>query len=220
MKLRIAQRAERCEVLGPGARAVIWVQGCERRCPGCIAPDKQPMDGGELLDTSGIAEWLTSLPNIHGITVSGGEPFLQAEALTELVQLVRERRPELSWLSYTGYCLEELSQAGTPEQQKFLQQLDILIDGPYVQERHTDLIWRGSDNQRVIFFNDAFRLEDEKLGLRGTWLEWEFDAQGRFFWIGIPPKGFMEKFRASLLERGVQIEFKHEHGKEAEIDER
>src|ERR1700722_19472169 len=85
---------DRCQVLGPGVRAVIWVQGCPLRCPGCIAPETLPFaaaDGnvGGVRSVADLAGWLAELDETEGVTLSGGEPFAQAEALAELLDTVR-----------------------------------------------------------------------------------------------------------------------------------
>jgi len=147
--IRTAHKADRCATLGPGARAVIWVQGCLRACPGCIAPDLQPPDGGREATIASLAEWLLAIPDIDGLTLSGGEPMEQAAALAELIEQVAGHRDLTTWC-YTGYTLEQLVAEGNEDRLRLLALLDVLVDGPYVEDRHTDLLWRGSDNQRIL----------------------------------------------------------------------
>ena len=80
------------EVLGPYKRYAIWVQGCNKRCKGCIAPGAQPLSGGYSVSVEDLAADILSVSDIEGITISGGEPFLQQEALCELIALVRRKR--------------------------------------------------------------------------------------------------------------------------------
>src|SRR4051794_30311747 len=89
--LRIARRTDRCTVLGPGVRAVIWVQGCPFRCPGCVAPETHAQAGGEVIEVGTLAAELAALP-IDGVTFSGGEPMEQAGALNAAIDLARRRR--------------------------------------------------------------------------------------------------------------------------------
>lgn len=71
--LRLARRSNRCTVLGPGVRAVFWVQGCPLRCPGCVAPETLPFAGGEVVPVSRLADEIIALNEIEGLTFSGGE---------------------------------------------------------------------------------------------------------------------------------------------------
>jgi anaerobic ribonucleoside-triphosphate reductase activating protein len=202
-QLHLARRTNRCTVLGPGVRAVLWVQGCPFRCPGCVAPDTLPFVGGEVIKVDRLAEELTALPEIEGVTLSGGEPLSQASALVRLIDLVRGVR-DLSFMSYTGHTLEQLARRATSPQRELLRRLDILVDGPYVQSRHTNLIWRGSDNQRVLLLSSRYRHLAERLNARGTWLEFEADSD-TLMWMGIPPQGFSEAFTLGMARQGLPL---------------
>jgi anaerobic ribonucleoside-triphosphate reductase activating protein len=103
------------------------------------------MKSGDPIDTGALA-WEIITSNADGITVSGGEPFLQAEALAEMLRIVRGKR-DMGVIVYTGYTLEEL--AAVPHADELLAQTDLLVDGPYVQELDDGKSLRGSSNQRV-----------------------------------------------------------------------
>lgn len=135
-------------VLGPGLRYVLWTQGCPRRCKGCITPESHALDGGTVFDVEDLAADIVNNNRIDGLTISGGEPFLQARELAELLSLVRQHRPELTVMAYTGYTLEQLDVL--PHAQEMLQYLDVLIDGEYVEELNDNKGIRGSSNQRII----------------------------------------------------------------------
>lgn len=202
--LHLARRSNRCTVLGPGVRAALWVQGCPLRCPGCVAPETLPFAGGEVLAVSRLAEEFVALKGIEGLTFSGGEPMAQAAALTELVDQVRARR-DLSIVCYSGFPLEYLRGNGTPAQHELIERLDILIDGPYLRRRHTDLRWRGSDNQRVHFLSPRYRHLAPMVQERGSWIEFELDEQDSLHWMGIPPPGFRAAFEQRLDRIGVLV---------------
>src|ERR1019366_4507297 len=200
--LRLARRSNRCTVLGPGARAVLWVQGCPLRWPGCVAPETLPFAGGEAVPISRLAEEIIALPEIEGLTFSGGEPMSQAAPLAELVDSVRSRR-DLSVVCYTGFPLPHLRRKGTPEQQELIKRLDILIDGPYLRQRHTTLRWRGSDNQQVHFLSPRYQHLARMVQEHGSWIEFELDEQDTLHWMGIPPLGFRAAFEQQLDRIGV-----------------
>lgn len=201
--LRLARRTNRCTVLGPGTRAVLWVQGCPFRCPGCIAPETLAFDGGQVVDVALLAEQIVKLDDIEGVSFSGGEPMSQATALVRLVDLVRGER-NLSFMSYTGFTLDYLHGRGTAAQKSLLERLDILIDGPYVAARHSDLRWRGSDNQQVHFLSSRYRHLADHINQRGRWLEFEYSEEG-LGWMGIPPLGFTDWLERQLSMRGIQL---------------
>ena len=88
--LYLNHEEEKTKVLGPGVRYVVWVQGCKRRCPGCINPLGQPLsENGYWKSVAALEQDILHVEGLTGITISGGEPFLQAEALAKLVKLIK-----------------------------------------------------------------------------------------------------------------------------------
>lgn len=156
--LQLCRKGSRA--LGPGLRYVIWVQGCPFHCPHCETPEGRSFEPNTVIGVEELAEDIISRPEIEGITISGGEPVEQAEALTELLRKVRQSRPELTVISYTGYRYEELSSESA---KAYLAELDLLIDGPYIHELNDNQGIRGSSNQRLIFMTD--RLKDKEQDL-------------------------------------------------------
>jgi anaerobic ribonucleoside-triphosphate reductase activating protein len=185
--LRVSRLVEHTEVLGPGRRAVVVVQGCHLRCRGCIAEPTHPLDGGTEVGVEPLAERLAALPGISGVTFTGGEPFLQAAALARLVDLLRGARPELSTMSYSGYRIEWLQGKGSPAQRSFLSRLDLLVDGPYVQRLHAPLRWRGSRNQRIHALSPRHLGELERGEDGSAGMELSLDSELALEWIGVPP---------------------------------
>jgi anaerobic ribonucleoside-triphosphate reductase activating protein len=201
--LHVARVSKRCTVLGPGIRAVVWTQGCPLRCADCVAPETLPFAGGMARDPLALADELADLPDIEGVTFSGGDPMSQAPALVALIDRMKSRR-DLSVMSYTGFPLEAILQHGTPAQHALLRRLDILVDGPYVRTRHTDLRWRGSDNQRVLLLSERHRDLADRLDDRGNRIELEIECDS-VAWMGIPPPGFRDKFRTALHRQGIRL---------------
>lgn len=198
-----------CTVLGPGKRGVIWVQGCPFRCPECVAVETHDFVAGIEMSVAELAEYYANNREIEGMTFSGGEPMAQAESLSILVDQLRALRPDFSFLSYTGYGLEWLLKRGTPGQRKLISHLDILIDGLYEAERSLPILWRGSSNQSVHFLTDRYRhLSDLVDTFSGSQLEFEIDIEGNLSWMGIPPKGFREKFEQGMSMRGIPLQTK------------
>jgi anaerobic ribonucleoside-triphosphate reductase activating protein len=183
--LRIMRTQARCEVLGPGIRWIVWTQGCDLACAGCIVPESHDRGAGRSVPVEALARELLSDPVPTGLTLSGGEPFLQPAACARLVEHLRAERPQLSVMAYSGYTIEALRRRSDAGTDQLLAQLDILIDGPYVVRRHAAVAWRGSSNQRMHL------LTDRHADLRGAsdgpaGLEFSVDEDGSVFLAGVP----------------------------------
>lgn len=142
-------------VNGPGKRFVVWVQGCDLGCPGCINHEFWPPTGGTVMNVEDLHELIVATPGIEGVTYSGGEPFQQAEALFHLSSLIS--RSGLSVMSYSGYTLDEIRANTDPYATRLLSLLDVLVDGRFRKEQSAHLLWRGSRNQRVHFLSGRYR---------------------------------------------------------------
>jgi anaerobic ribonucleoside-triphosphate reductase activating protein len=156
--LNIMGYVDESEVNGPGCRAVIWVQGCLRECSGCFNPESWSFEINQLIAVDTLVQKILDNPRNEGVTFSGGEPFWQAPALANLAQRIKVAG--LNVMSFTGFTLEELRSAYAPAgAQALLEQLDILIDGPYIpaQAIHAPDSPVSSSNQRVHIFNPAFQ---------------------------------------------------------------
>ena len=151
MQLRLAGIVKESVVDGPGIRMVVFLQGCPHHCTGCHNPNSHDPAGGYESSTLAVLAELGDNKLISGLTLSGGEPFLQAAALVELASEAKKRG--LSIVTYSGYLYEDLLMMGRQDEKiaELLQMTDILVDGPYQQERRDiGLAFRGSSNQRLI----------------------------------------------------------------------
>jgi anaerobic ribonucleoside-triphosphate reductase activating protein len=156
--LNIMGYVDESEVNGPGCRAVVWVQGCLRECPGCFNPASWSFEINQLVSVDHLVEQILDNPRNEGVTFSGGEPFWQAPALAVLARKLKAAG--LSVMSFTGFTLEQLQSEYAPASaQDLLNQLDILVDGPYIQSLavHSPDCPVSSSNQRVHVFNPAFK---------------------------------------------------------------
>ncbi|MDR2514040.1 MAG: radical SAM protein [Christensenellaceae bacterium] len=147
MEFRLAGLVEDSIVDGPGIRLAVFFQGCTLGCPGCHNPGAQALDGGRLVSTEEVLKTLRENPLESGITLTGGEPFLQPSAAEALAAGARALGRHV--LAFSGYRFEELLK--DPSARKALTQIDLLIDGPFLlEERSLELRFKGSRNQRAI----------------------------------------------------------------------
>ena len=135
---------------------MVWFQGCTLGCPGCFNPATHDPAGGYAADTATLAAGIAALTGIEGVSISGGEPFQQPEALADLT--ARLRNTALSVLVFSGYKLEAIEKM--PLGPAILSSLDVLVDGPYLQSRHLGRGLLGSSNQRIHFLTPRYTPAD------------------------------------------------------------
>lgn len=135
---------------GPGRRSVVAVSGCSIRCDGCYSGDTHERSNGTLVSISEIVSEILAKRDSHdGVTILGGEPFDQPEAVAELVFRLKNHGIHIT--VYSGYTFEKLIESGVPATQYILSHVDLLIDGPFVKEQNVGAgEYRGSLNQRFV----------------------------------------------------------------------
>ena len=153
MELRLASGLTYDSIVdGPGLRMVIWAQGCIHNCYKCHNPQTHKLDGGIIVNTDYIINEMKKLKLHKGITLSGGEPFLQAKGLSIIAQEAQTNNLDV-WC-YTGFKFEELIDRKNPlyfENVELLKYIDVLVDGRFeLDKRDISLLFRGSSNQRII----------------------------------------------------------------------
>lgn len=195
--LNIAQICPETRVLGPGKRFVIWVQGCPFRCAQCVAPNWIPIETSRLISIDDLAQRILAIKDLEGITLSGGEPMVQAEGLAILIRRLRQIKPSLSAISFSGFTLEQLQRdsslnTGVTE---LLNELDVLIDGLYRSDLNDNLGLRGSSNQRIHFLTSRYR--DRKTEFEQHPREIEIHVlEKEMLMVGIPPAQSLKIFRS------------------------
>lgn len=136
------------EVEGPGKRAALWVQGCDKRCIGCCNPGYLKIVERDILSAETMIERLLAAHaewDLEGVTFLGGEPFLQAQGLAVVAEALS--RAGLSVMTFTGYTLEELNDLSLPGTRGLLAWTDVLVDGPYeALNPDRSRNWVGSTN--------------------------------------------------------------------------
>ena len=156
MKIRLARkRLERGSIVdGEGIRAVLWTQGCSHNCLGCHNPETHSFNAGYLLDIEEVKKDIDSLDIEDGITLTGGDPLYQVEAVNEIAKYAKKKG--LNVWCYTGFTFEEIY--NIDKYRKFLSNVDVLVDGEFIlEQRSLSTIFRGSKNQRIINVKESLK---------------------------------------------------------------
>ncbi len=180
--------------LGPGKRSGIWFQGCRFACQGCLVPDSWDFNKNSKIFIYEIVKKIKDQADIEGITISGGEPFLQIDALDSLIYEIKQLNSKLTFMIYTGFTMEELISMGKKNNKKILNILkncDILIDGKFEQHKQINDPWRGSSNQKIHFLSKRYSIGDYQKSILSN--EIHIDKNGKMFISGIPNKTFKDK---------------------------
>ena len=156
--LPLAAFLPQSRVNGPGLRAVLWVQGCPFRCPGCFNPDFQPFEGGTPTPVHELAERILADPETGGLTFSGGEPFAHAAPLAELAEQAQAAGKGV--LVFTGYAHEELRDSDRDDWHRLLAASDLLVAGRYNQDEPMRHPLLASANQELVQLTDLDRQVD------------------------------------------------------------
>lgn len=151
---------------GEGVRVTLFVSGCTNACKGCFQPETWDFCYGQPYTEETEKEILEALNNpfIQGLTLLGGEPFEESNqrVLIHLLRKVKEKYPDKDIWSYTGFVYEkdllEGQRKHTEVTDEMLSYLDVLVDGPFVEElKNIRIKFRGSENQRIIDMKETLK---------------------------------------------------------------
>ena len=210
MTINISRLHYPVTALGPGRRIGIWVQGCTLACPGCVSRDTwNPLNGKEI-EVEGVLQWLSDICRSHavdGITISGGEPSEQPEALYQLASGIDALRCDGVFdgdvLCYTGVDGDE-----------FLRRcdwagdlVDAVITGRFEVTAPTSLVWRGSANQRLQTLTErGERVYAKYRYATSERPDMQFTVADDQVWmIGIPRRGDLQRIESTLRDNGVTL---------------
>lgn len=149
--IKVAGIVEESIVDGPGIRFVVFVQGCNHKCKGCHNSHTQDFSGGEYMSLESIIQKIIDNPLLDGVTLSGGEPFEQAETVSILAQGLKSL--DYNVITYSGYTYEKIKEKALNYDSwlRLIENTDILIDGRFeIEKRNLKLNFRGSENQRIV----------------------------------------------------------------------
>jgi anaerobic ribonucleoside-triphosphate reductase activating protein len=205
MDIRISRLHFPVTTLGPGQRIGIWFQGCSIHCPGCISADTWATNTGQTTVESIVEHLIPWLPSAEGITISGGEPFEQPDALISLLNILR-RQSSVDILVYSGYAAENIA----PTLEKATGLIDALITDPFEMQTSHSRPLRGSDNQHLHLLTplgrERFRQYERPLSDKDKLLDVMFDQDGSVWFAGIPKRGDFQRLQALLIDQGHRVQ--------------
>ncbi len=188
------------KVLGPGNRVGVWVCGCARGCKGCSNPELWDRKKEYEISIDKLVELIKKIAAEHcvdGFTITGGEPFDQPEELYDLVKALGDISKDI--IVYSGYTIDELRDSSITG--KVLSHIAVLIDGPYIEEQNTDVVMRGSDNQRVHLLKDKYRILYEKYMKTSRNVIQNFTTTDGVVSVGIHRPGFGKEIASELCKK-------------------
>ncbi|MBI4422676.1 MAG: radical SAM protein [Elusimicrobia bacterium] len=198
--LRVSRLLERSAANGPGERFVVWVQGCSLHCPGCFNPGTWDPRGGSAVEIAALAGRINRASGLRGITLSGGEPLEQPEALRELLSLLD---PRLDRVLFTGFAWPEIQ--GDPRRAALAREVDLLVAGRYLAARRSEgAPWAGSENKTVLALTGRVPAGSGP----ACRIEAQIAPDGRLSLTGFPPPELIRELSSpapvTLLSHGAQ----------------
>lgn len=185
--INVAEFCPKTKSLGVGTQFVLWVQGCPFNCKNCISQDWIPFEKANIFNIQSLAEIILNTEGIDGLTISGGEPMMQASGLAELLKIIKKEKVEMNIIVFTGFTMKKLNELKGVKD--FLNFIDVLITGLYVDELNENKGLRGSSNQEIIYLND--KLKSHKDFFENCERTLEIFNQGTATqFVGIPNKGY------------------------------
>lgn len=210
MKLQVNRVAHPVTVLGPGRRLAVWVQGCRIGCPGCGSIDTWDPAAGTTVDTETLAPELAEIitrDRLTGLTLTGGEPTEQADALADLVLRIRSiigpqpDAPMLDVLVFTGLS----ANAAERRAGALWAVADVAICGPYRANRPSTIPLVATSNQVVVTRTELGATRFAHVDSAGASIQIRV-ADGEITLIALPNPGDLPRMEEALRARGITIE--------------
>lgn len=195
------------EVLGIGKRVGIWLCGCNHKCEDCANPELWAFDKSKFMSVNDLYDAVFAIyssSQTDGFTITGGEPFEQAEELSELVVMLTKLSKDI--IIYSGYTMAELSAKKQAAIENILSNIAVLIDGRYEKQNNNGVFMRGSSNQKIHILNKDFAEIYHRFFESGTNKIQNFHTSSGIFSIGIHKADFRQTLAQSIEKFGLRNE--------------
>ncbi|GAB5526298.1 MAG: 4Fe-4S single cluster domain-containing protein [Roseivirga sp.] len=174
--------------LGPGRRFIIWVQGCPFSCKNCVSKDWIPFEQAHVISISELVGLIIKHDDLTGVTISGGEPMMQAGRLRKLINSLQASvNRSLDLIVFTGF---ELDQLCWKEAKELKEVTDVMICGLYIDSLNDGMGLKGSYNQEIHFLTEKLKPFERYFSSKRDKVEFHI-SESAVSMIGIPtPKFF------------------------------
>ena len=190
--------------LGPGKRIGFWVQGCSRKCEGCISKTLWKKSKGRKIKIDYLVHQICKIEkNFEGVTITGGEPFDQYESLIAFCAFLKQKS-SLNIYCFSGYYLDELVQKHPDK--LFMKYIDYLLDGRYLLQQHENKNVRGSSNQQLYKFINSQPKSQKSFFTTDKWSVFVNNKQ--VYMSGIPKYEDLISINKDFENKGINIKFK------------
>ena len=198
--LNVAGFLDLSTVNGPGKRAVLWVQGCPLNCKDCFNSDLREFIPKTLMTVEALSEKILRLPEIEGVTFSGGEPFCQAESLSALGRIIREEG--LNVVTFTGFPYPYIRKREEPSWNDLLDVTDLLVAGPFIPRLRCDAPMVSSSNQQLVHLTGRLEGREKECPDAGDITEFSISPGGVVTATGYSAGLLSRKSRPGISREG------------------
>lgn len=203
--MKVARIIFPIKVLGPGDRVGIWLAGCPHRCKGCSNPELWDSTTVQDISPMAVIEVVKKITDniAFGVTITGGEPFVQCEELCLLTKKLLELTDDI--LVYTGYTLEKLRASGNSYVFEVLNSVAVIIDGKYIEGENSAQPLIGSANQKIHYLKSGFKsvYQEYIANMHGKSLIQNFASNNSVISVGIHSPNFNAEFESRMKMYGL-----------------
>jgi anaerobic ribonucleoside-triphosphate reductase activating protein len=189
------------KVLGPGNRVGIWFNGCTHFCKGCSNPELWELQNRykvSLENVIKLIERITEHHKVDGFTITGGDPFEQAEDLEKLVNYLSTITQDI--IIYSGYKFDYLND----KHHSILEKIAVLIDGEYIEEKNENCFMKGSTNQNIIVLNQSYKDMYDNYLINGENEIQNFTTTDGVISVGIHRRGYEQELNDLMNKMGLE----------------
>lgn len=189
------------KVLGPGRRIGIWFDGCTHFCNGCSNPELWEIQDKYRVSIENIVkliETITEKHKVDGFTITGGDPFEQADELEKLIEYLSKISTDI--IVYSGYDYVFLKE----KYPSILEKIAVLIDGIYIKEKNKNCFMRGSSNQNIIVLNSDYKCMYDEYLINGENEIQNFTSSDGVISVGIHRSGYEDELNNLMNKMGLE----------------
>lgn len=190
------------KVLGPGKRIGIWFDGCRHFCKGCSNPELWEFQEQYKVSMENVIKLIRSISDkytVDGFTITGGDPFEQAEDLEILLGYITEISTDI--IVYSGYKYDLLNK----KYPLAMKKIAVLIDGEYIEEKNDNCFMRGSSNQNIVILASEYKKKYEDYMKNSENEIQNFTSADGVISVGIHRRGYNDELNGLMNKMGLEV---------------